>query len=87
MSARIFNCLLVMLVLSATRTALADGPSSGQDLQATIVLNGQPCDQVVGVNALQTATMSRPARTATATAFSSTLRDGSSCRSYRSRDG
>ena len=49
MSARIFNCLLVMLVLSATRTALADGPSSGQDLQATIVLNGQPCDQVVGV--------------------------------------
>ena len=49
MSARIFNCLLLMLVLSATRTALADGPSSGQDLQATIVLNGHPCDQVVGV--------------------------------------
>jgi hypothetical protein len=48
-SARIFNCLLLMLVMSATRTALADGPSSGQDLQATIVLNGQPCDQVVGV--------------------------------------
>jgi hypothetical protein len=48
-SARIFNCLLVMLVLSATNSALADGPSSGQDLQATIVLNGQPCDQVVGV--------------------------------------
>jgi hypothetical protein len=48
-SARIFNCLLVMLVLSATRSAFADGPSSGQDLQATIVLNGQPCDQVVGV--------------------------------------
>ena len=49
MSARIFNCLLVILFLSATRPALADGPSSGQDLQATIVLNGQPCDQVVGV--------------------------------------
>jgi hypothetical protein len=48
-SARIFNCLLVMFFLSATRLALADGPSSGQDLQATIVLNGQPCDQVVGV--------------------------------------
>jgi hypothetical protein len=48
-SARIFNCLLAMLVLSATRSALADGPSSGQDLQATIVLNGQPCDQVVGL--------------------------------------
>lgn len=49
MSTRLFNCLLVMLVLSATRAALAEGPSSGQDLQATIVLNGQPCDQVVGV--------------------------------------
>jgi hypothetical protein len=48
-SARIFNCLLVVLVLGATSSALADGPSSGQDLQATIVLNGQPCDQVVGV--------------------------------------
>ena len=49
MSARIFNCVLLLLVLMATRSALADGPSSGQDLQATIVLNGQPCDQVVGV--------------------------------------
>jgi hypothetical protein len=48
-SARIFNGVLAMLVLSATNSALADGPSSGQDLQATIVLNGQPCDQVVGV--------------------------------------
>jgi hypothetical protein len=48
-SARTINCLLVLLAFSATRTALADGPSSGQDLQATIVLNGQPCDQVVGV--------------------------------------
>jgi hypothetical protein len=48
-SARIFNCLLLMLVLSATRSTLAAGPSSGQDLQATIVLNGQPCDQVVNV--------------------------------------
>jgi hypothetical protein len=48
-SARIFTCLLLMLVLSATRSALATGPSSGQDLQATIVLNGQPCDQVVNV--------------------------------------
>jgi hypothetical protein len=48
-SARIFNCLLVLLVFSATRSALADGPSSGQDLQATIVLNGQQCNQVVSV--------------------------------------
>ncbi|MEO7206272.1 MAG: hypothetical protein ABI356_00395 [Steroidobacteraceae bacterium] len=49
MSARIFNCLLLMLTVSATRSALADGLSSGQDLQATIVLNGQTCDQVVNV--------------------------------------
>ena len=49
MSVRTINCLLVLLAFSAMRTALADGPSSGQDLQATIVLNGQPCDQVVGV--------------------------------------
>ena len=49
MSARTFNRLLLMLVLSATHSALAAGPSSGQDLQATIVLNGQPCDQVVNV--------------------------------------
>ena len=49
MSARIFKFILVMAILSTTRWALADGLSSGQDLQATIVLNGQPCDQVVGV--------------------------------------
>lgn len=29
--------------------AAADGVSSGKDLKATIVLNGQPCDQVVNV--------------------------------------
>lgn len=49
MSARIFFCISVMLALGATRSASADGPSSGQDLQATIVLNGQPCDKVVDV--------------------------------------
>ena len=49
MSARIFTCLLLMSVLSAMRPVFAAGPSSGQDLQATIVLNGQPCDQVVNV--------------------------------------
>ena len=49
MSTRIFNCLLLILVFSATRAAFAEGPSSGQDLQATIVLNGQPCNQVVDV--------------------------------------
>jgi hypothetical protein len=35
--------------LSVTHRASAAGPSSSQDLQATIVLNNQPCDQVVGV--------------------------------------
>jgi hypothetical protein len=35
------------LALSAASFAIAD-PSNGKDLQATIVLNGQPCDQVVG---------------------------------------
>lgn len=49
MSARIFYCISVMLAVSATHPALADGPSSGQDLQATIVLNGQTCNQVVSV--------------------------------------
>jgi hypothetical protein len=48
-SARKFSCVLAVLALSPTHSALAAGPSSGQDLQATIVLNGQPCDQVVGV--------------------------------------
>jgi hypothetical protein len=48
-SARKFSCVLAVLASSTTHSALAAGPSSGQDLQATIVLNGQPCDQVVGV--------------------------------------
>lgn len=49
MSARIFKFILVTAILGTARWAAADGLSSGQDLQATIVLNGQPCDQVVGV--------------------------------------
>jgi hypothetical protein len=49
MSARIFSLVLAGVFLSTTNWAMADGPSSSQDLQATIVLNGQPCDQVVGV--------------------------------------
>jgi hypothetical protein len=49
-SARIFSCILMaMIASSVTRWAAAAGPSSSQDLQATIVLNGQPCDQVVNV--------------------------------------
>jgi hypothetical protein len=34
------------LALSAAPWAVA-GPSNGKDLQATIVLSGHPCDQVV----------------------------------------
>lgn len=34
------------MALSAASNATAD-PSSGKDLQATIVLNGKPCDQVI----------------------------------------
>jgi hypothetical protein len=49
-SARIFSCILIGVIASSvTRWATAAGPSSSQDLQATIVLNGQPCDQVVDV--------------------------------------
>ena len=50
MSTRIFSCILIGVVaLSVTRWATAAVPSSSQDLQATIVLNGQPCDQVIDV--------------------------------------
>jgi hypothetical protein len=38
--------IVAILALGATSWAIAD-PSNGKDLQATIVLNGQPCDQVV----------------------------------------
>jgi hypothetical protein len=38
--------IIAALALSAASWAIAD-PSNGKDLQATIVLNGKPCDQVV----------------------------------------
>jgi hypothetical protein len=38
--------ILAALALGAAYGSAAD-PSNGKDLQATIVLNGQPCDQVV----------------------------------------
>ena len=41
-----FRILGALLSLSCASWAIAD-PSNGKDLQATIVLNGQPCDQVV----------------------------------------
>ncbi len=45
MSAK-FNIVLATLALSGAPWAVA-GPSNGKDLQATIVLHGQACDQVV----------------------------------------
>jgi hypothetical protein len=41
-----FKIIIGTLAMSAASWAVAD-PSNGKDLQATIVLNGQPCDQVV----------------------------------------
>ena len=38
--------IVATLALSVASSVIAD-PSNGKDLQATIVLNGQPCDQVV----------------------------------------
>jgi hypothetical protein len=38
--------IVATLAFGAAPWAIAD-PSNGKDLQATIVLNGQPCDQVV----------------------------------------
>jgi hypothetical protein len=38
--------IIAILASSAASWAIAD-PSNGKDLQATIVLNGKPCDQVV----------------------------------------
>jgi hypothetical protein len=46
MSARISRFIFAPVALSAAGWAVADS-SNGKDLQATIVLNGQPCDQVV----------------------------------------
>jgi hypothetical protein len=46
MSARISLIIFAPVALSAASWAVADA-SNGKDLQATIVLNGQPCDQVV----------------------------------------
>lgn len=46
MSTRVYQLFFAALALNAAVCAVAD-PSNGKDLQATIVLNGQPCDQVV----------------------------------------
>lgn len=41
-----FKIIVATLASSAASWAIG-APSTGKDLQATIVLNGQPCDQVV----------------------------------------
>jgi hypothetical protein len=45
-STRIYCFVFAALAVSAATGSEAD-TSNGKDLQATIVLNGQPCDQVV----------------------------------------
>jgi hypothetical protein len=47
MPARIIFRLSPLALLGATLPAAAANPAPGQDLKATIVLNGFPCDQVV----------------------------------------
>jgi len=46
MHARLIFGSLVVALLGASTSALAQG-SSGQDLKATIALQGYPCDKVV----------------------------------------
>jgi hypothetical protein len=41
--------LMSLATCSGARWATADEVSSARDLHATIVLNGQPCDQVIDV--------------------------------------
>jgi hypothetical protein len=47
MLARLIHGLPVLVLIGPTVVTAADEPSSGQDLKATIVLHGFPCDQVV----------------------------------------
>jgi hypothetical protein len=47
MPARAKPVFVVLMALGSTGTVAAEGPSSGEDLKATIALHGLPCDQVV----------------------------------------
>lgn len=47
MHARLTLSGLIVALLGASTTALAQGASSGQDLKAAIALQGYPCDKVV----------------------------------------
>ena len=41
------SMLLFSVLLGATAPVTAEGPSSGEDLKATIALHGFPCDRVI----------------------------------------
>jgi hypothetical protein len=41
------SMLLFSALLGATAPVTAEGPSSGEDLKATIALHGFPCDRVI----------------------------------------
>jgi hypothetical protein len=47
MPARSILCLCGLTLLGSTGYVVAQTPSTGADLKATIALNGFPCDQVV----------------------------------------
>lgn len=47
MLARLIFGFLALAFLALTNAYAAEGPSAGQDLKATIALQGFPCDQVV----------------------------------------
>lgn len=46
MSARLILRFAALTLLGPIALAAAEGPSSGEDLKATIALHGLPCDQV-----------------------------------------
>jgi hypothetical protein len=47
MPARSIPGFLALVLLGSTGPVAAQGPSSGEDLKATLALHGFPCDQVV----------------------------------------
>jgi hypothetical protein len=47
MSPRVIVAFFALVLLSSTDPVAAQVPSSGQDLKATIALQGFPCDRVV----------------------------------------
>ena len=47
MRARSIHMLPALALLGSTGSVIAQGPSTGEDLKATIALHGFPCDRVV----------------------------------------